>query len=138
MPLPDVEKLAVQWAKTRPTITTIAAQRISTSLPKEPIFPWLTAFVVGGGVADGHAPMGWHMVQWDSFGAPGAHTPDYDSAYSLASALIEEAFEYQGRVANIGYIDGFQIVSGPRRVNEPDTNWARYMVETMIMTREIV
>lgn len=136
MPLPDAEVVAVQWAKAQAPISAIVGTRVATRLPKGPAMPFLTVFRVSGGIDRGEALIDLPLLQWDCFAATGEYSPDYATAYQLASTVVEEAHTFQGGVPGEGFILGFQIVNGPRRFEEPDTGWARYIVETLMMVKE--
>lgn len=138
MPLPDAEVVAVQWAKADAPITAIVSQRVSTSLPKEPTFPWLTVFRVTGGPDRSEAPIDIPLLQWDCYARKGEYNPDYATAYLLASTVVEQARDYPGGDIGVhGHILGFNVVSGPRRFEEPQTGWARYVVEVQMVTRGV-
>lgn len=48
MSLPDAEKLVRDYLVTVPAVTALAGPRVSTALPKEPPYPYLTLTRVGG------------------------------------------------------------------------------------------
>lgn len=135
MPMPDAEVVAVQWARNNPALTAIVGTRISTRVPKNPTFPLITVFRVSGAPDPGEAPLDQAQLQWDCYGqANGDASPDYASASLVARTLIEQIEKASGSTGN-GTILGVDVTSGPRRQDEPTTGWARYIVETLVMTR---
>lgn len=137
--LPDAEVLAVQWARNNPAIASVVGNRVATRLPKDPSFPFLTVFRVTGGPDVSDAPLDLPILQWDCYGASrGDASPDYASASQLARTLVSEALEARSTVGTWGVILGMRVISGPRRLDEPVTGWARYVVEMEMMTRELV
>lgn len=136
MPLPDAEALAVQWAKANTELATLLSGRISTNLPKDPTFPFLTVMRVAGGPDDSEAPLDQPYLQWDCFGKKGEYTPDYETAYNVGAVLVEQAKYFPGGpVGGFGYIYGFNVLNGPRRFDEPRTGWARFIVEMTMTSR---
>lgn len=136
MPLPDAEVLAVQWAKSRPAIADIVGAKVATRLPKDPEMPWLTVFRVGGGVGSGEALLDAPFFQWDCYAGKGEYSPDYETAYALAMTVLEEAHNFSGDVPGYGHILGFRVI-GLRKfqAEEQTTGWARYIVETTMLSR---
>lgn len=139
MPLPDSESLMVAWARANPEITALVGSRVGTRLPKEPTFPYLTVFRVGGppdGVEGGAIDEA--LLQWDCYGDKKTRVPDYAAASLLARTLVEQVeINEGGRVGTVGAILGMTVVNGPRRQEEPTTGWARYIVETQLLAAEI-
>ena len=136
--LPDTEIVAVEWARENPALIAIINKRCATRLPKDPVFPFLTVFRVTGAIDESEAPIDLPLLQWDCYGAArGDSSPDYETASLLARTLVAELEEARGQIGSFGVIMGTSIVQGPRRVNEPETGWARYEVESMMMVRNI-
>lgn len=140
MVLPDTEVLLVQWAKANSALDALLSGRVSTRIPKEPVFPLLVVSRVAGSPDIGEAPLDQALVQWDAYGASGNDqsktTPDYASASAVIRTLEAEAFEYRGAVGTFGTILGMRVTNGYRRIEEQNTGWSRYMVEMQVMTRE--
>lgn len=136
MPIPDAEVLAVNWVKSNSPLDALIDGRVATRLPKNPPMPFLRVQRVAGTVDDSEAPIDNAVLQFDSFGAEGDTTPAYESASLVARTLIEEAANFRGSVGSFGTIMGMTILEGPRRIEEPETGYARYMVEILLMSRE--
>lgn len=135
--LPDAEEIAVQWARNNPALSAATGGRISTRLPNNPTFPYLTVFRASGGIDSSEALIDLPVMQWDCYGAArGDASPDYESASLIARILVAEAKGAIGVVGTLGTILGMDIVSGPNRLNEPVTGWARYSVDILMMVRE--
>jgi len=134
--LPDAEVIAVAWARNNPALNSLLSGRVSTRLPSSPTFPHLRVFRVSGTVDDGEAPLDQAHLQWDAYAGTGAASPDYETASLVARTLIAQTRNGGIKVPDIGTILGFQILAGPTRMDEPTTGWARYLVETLILTRE--
>ncbi len=138
--IPDVETVVVQWAKDDALLDVIHNGRVATNLPEDPFNqdsgtpitdPFITVFRVGGqpdrkfdGLIDRA------LIQIDCYGPPGG----YRQASHAARTLVARAHIFVGSVAasgpdNLAWVFGYEIVTGPRRVHEPETNWARYIVE---------
>ncbi len=139
---PSVERTLVAWAKTYTPVTAICTStRISTRLPEEPVFPYLTVKRIGGGPIVG-TPVDNPLVQWDCYGqrtnrntTPPSLSPDYTNAENLALALMGAA-EDVTEVEHEGHIYGMQVLS-MRRLPEEDTMWAHYAVDMFVTIREI-
>jgi len=136
--MPDAEVLAVQWAKANTALNAILGGRVATRLPKEPTFPFLTVFRVTGGPDRSEAPLDIPFLQWDAYaGKAGDASPDYATASLVARTLVEEMRLIVSpiSISTHGIIMGFGRPTGPRRMTEPLTGWARYMVEGEMVTR---
>lgn len=136
--LPDAEVLAVQWVKSNTALNAVLSGRVATRLPRDPVFPFLTVFRVAGAPEGSEAPLDLPALQWDAYGeSRGDAAPDYASASLVARTLIAEmeALISPIQVGAHGTIVGFGRPTGPRRVTEPLTGWARYMVEGQMVTR---
>lgn len=141
MALPDAEITARNWALAQPTIAAIVGTNIATRLPSSPSFPFLTVFRLGGTLNDSGASIDEPFLQWDAYAAKGENAPDYGTAYSLALAVAEAAQNFAGTVVNPGddaHIYVFELLDGPRRLEEPDTGWGRYTVDMTMLIRSTV
>lgn len=136
MPLPDAEVLAVQWVKSNSALNVLLSGRVATRLPQGATFPFLRVYRAGGSPDNSEAPLDHAVMQFDSFGSDGDTSPAYAEASLVARTLAEEAKEFRGTVTTYGTILGMTVINGPRRIEEPETGYARYLVELMMMTRE--
>lgn len=139
----DVEVVARRWALGNPAISAVVGNRVATSLPADPIFPFLVVVRVGGAPLAGRDYLeDQAQIQWDCYGAKGDNKPDWAAASEAARTLVQEAHNFQGKVnmSDGGYakIDGMQVTGGPRRFPEIDTGWARYVVDMIVyVTSEV-
>lgn len=142
--IPDAEAIAVAWAKADGDLSPYldngdGSYRISTRVPENPSFPYLTVFRVGGVVGeDTEAPVDEALLQWDAYAVRGTKSPDYNTASQVARTLIHKARLFEGVVSHAdgdAWVYAFDIFSGPRRLEEPETGWARYTVETTLVMR---
>jgi len=140
----SAEKLAVAWARTESGLTDLLGSppnmRCATRLPRNPTFPFLTIReLFTAPIGDTEATSS--LLQCDAYGAKStARTPDYESAEDVANALILAAANERGAAltdgdaASLGVVAGFAFRS-KRPVEEPDTLWARFMVELVMYGR---
>lgn len=136
--LPDAERLAVAWAKADAPLAALLDGRVATRLPEGWVSPFLRVVQVDGDPAGVHeeAALGQALLQWDVFAFKGDQTkPDYLTAADVVMTLIDQAFAFTGQVVGVGYICGFSAMSGPRRIEEPETRWARYSFDTTMTMR---
>lgn len=141
--LPDAEAMCREWAKSNAAITAQVALRVSTNLPPEGVLPFLTVFRVGGGPLPSNALIDRALMQWDCWGER-----ERDASL-LARTLVAEAHRIDlsggvyvnhtstdsNPVLTRGWIYGMEVVTGPRRVPEPDTKRGRFIVETFATIR---
>lgn len=138
--IPDAETVVVQWAKDDPELALLHNGRVATNLPEDPFGqdsgtpntdPFIAVFRVGGQPQRGFDGLiDRALIQLDVYGPPG----DYRGASHAARTLVAQAHTFTGSVAasgpdNLAWVYGYEIVTGPRRVHEPETGWARYIVE---------
>lgn len=139
--IPDAEITARNWALAQPDVAAIVGTRVATRLPGTPVFPFLTVFRLGGTLNGSGASIDEPFLQWDAYAAKGENAPDYGTAYSLAMAVAEAAQNFSGAVINPGddaHIYLFELLDGPRRLEEPDTGWGRYTVDMTMVIRSNV
>ena len=136
--LPDVEVLARRWAINDTEISALINTRCSTRLPKNPTFPYLTVFRVGGQPERLEEPViDQALIQWDCYAGKGNNAPKYSEASELMRTLVDSAERFEGgSVGGLGVILGFQT-NNVIRQEEPSTGWARYTVDMLIQTREL-
>lgn len=136
--LADAEALAVSWAKDDPDINAIVQGRVATNLPASPTFPFLTVFRIGGRTDAVQYLSDRAYLQWDCYASAGANKPDLRTASLLARTLVSKANNFQGLITpaagEAGVVMGFEIITGPRRVPELDSDWGRFLVETFMYT----
>ena len=137
----SAELLAVEFVRVTTALTDLLGvppdTRCATRLPKDPTFPFLAVFEVDGGPLSLDAEITRSLMQWDSYAGRGAAAPDYAAAENVALALMKAALLLRGlTVAGVGVIQsiGFRT---KRRVEEPETGWARFMIETTMTHRPI-
>jgi len=139
--LPDLETLVVSWAKQNTSVDALISGRVSTSLPANPVFPYLVVQRVGGNPEYRDYELDRGLVQWDAYGSRGDSKPDYRSASKLVRTVISELMKLNNSFLNVtqtgeaAKVYNVQVTSGPRRVPGPDTGWARYSADTLFFTR---
>ncbi len=133
-PYPSLEKLAVQWVRQNaPLVTLLGANpntRCATRLPADPTFPFLVVFEVDSAPIHVTAEVVNGFMQFDAYAGKG----DYDDAEGLALKLVEECGKVEGFTGSEGTIAGLKFRS-KRRIEEPETLWARYLVEISMFAR---
>lgn len=151
MMLPDMEVLTVQWAKDNAPLNALLNGRASTNLPHDPFGqedgatpitdPYMTVFRIGGSPenTEGSLLIDRALLQCDFWGGVG----DYRGASEAARTFVEEAHMFTGTVSGSGsgwsingWVNYMDIVTGPRRLHEPETGWARFVVELFVSARE--
>ncbi len=127
--IPDAETLAVAWAKADTALDPLLHGRIATRLPKDWASPFLRVVMIEGDI-ETEADVGTAMLQWDAYAhAPAGDTPDYAAASLVARTLMRQAQLWAPGAIAGSFLYGFGAITGPKRVEETDTGWARYMVE---------
>jgi hypothetical protein len=148
---PDAEIVARAWALQQTVITDICGTNIATRLPRGSQLPFLTLFRAGGALinprSEAHIqnaliPMECYAGRW---GGTGNDKPfaDYNTAMSLANAVIQAAFNYSN-----GYITtsdsstrakiySFDIVQFPTRIEEVSTGLGRYSIALAMTYRAV-
>jgi hypothetical protein len=133
--IPDVGKAAQAWAKENTRLNAVLKGRVSSRLPVNALFPYLTTFVIPAGSVDNFAPIASSLVQWSCFGArsaKGQTQPDWDAASGLAWLLVACLTDIGGEpIAGGGALADASIQRGPARMPEP-TGLARYDVDSFI------
>jgi hypothetical protein len=103
--------------------------------------PALTFRRVGGGFADGEAPIDIALMQTDAYSYKANRndpeqriTPDWAGAENLLMAVIDAGHAAAQLQPEQAFIYGFEI-AGIRRVTEEDTQWARYAADIFVTGR---
>lgn len=130
--IPDAEVVAIAWAKADADLGALGVE-IASTLPRNPEakFPFLRGFRVGGGRDAAEAPIDGALLQWDAYSVHG----DYATASLVARTLVAKAERAGNFVTAGGFVYGMTRSSGPRRVDEPVTGWARYQVDLVLTLR---
>ena len=136
----------MQWAKTNVALNALLAGRVASNLPAGFGNPeagvgasFLRVFSIDGdpdGVFE-EAVVGRAQLQWDAYAYNETLTkPDYATASLIARTLVQEAKAAVGViVAGQGVLISADQISGPRRIDEAETNWARYQADLRIALR---
>lgn len=152
---PDPERIAVAWAKANATIGARVggpgdAARIATRLPgprrvngKE-VAGWDDTFlrvfaIPGAGYSVSEtSDIAGVLLQWDAYAKSANESPDYGAASLLARTVADEMFRAEDvAIAGEGQLVTFGTLTVPRRVEEPEAGWARYLLEATIVVRPI-
>lgn len=142
---PDVEAAAVAWAKSQSDLVNINGAGVATRLPRahDPrtdSAAWSTflraALLVGSEVVYEGGSIVAGVIQWDAYAQnPSGRAPDYAAASALARTLKAAAYGASAVDTGAGVILGFGSFNGPHRIEEPETQFARFMVETLLVVR---
>jgi hypothetical protein len=132
--VPDAEVLAVAWAKAdldlQPLLGGVGKVRVATKLPHELILPFLRVVWVPGSTEHWEQPLAAQLLQWDAY----AKKNDYAAASDLIRTVIAKAKLFSGPIGG-GWIYSMMPLSGPERVEEPETEWARFRCDMEIVVR---
>lgn len=119
--LPDVERTAVTWLRTRTDVTALLGQRIATEVPANPTFPLVRLTRVGG-----VAPVLDHLdagrLQVDVWGDTKQQARD--AAATVLSALITDL---PGTTVDGVVVTGVVQDLGFTWQPDPDTDRPRYL-----------
>lgn len=136
--LPDSEILFRTWALDQSVITDIVGTRVATRLPSNAVLPFAVINLTSASAENiDSAPMWVATIDVDCYGGKygtnnNKPTPDFAAAFSLANAFARAAFDFRPRKYSIsgtdGIIYGFNPIDGPFRLDETDTELARYNV----------
>lgn len=148
MILPDAEKLAVAWVRANPALRVLLGYqvgppvvnaRVATSLPEKPTWPFLRVIRIPGGTRDPDVPWDWSRLQFDAYAGRRAAGADVASASLVARTLVEQLDALDGAetIVGEGVILGCQISQGPVPVPEPETEWARFLVEAVLVVASL-
>lgn len=153
---PDAERIAVAWAKSRAPITALVGAgddaRVATRLPGQKrntdgrlIDGWapnfLRVFLVDGStivIEDGDIVSA--VMQFDAYAKQGTAkpSPNYADASLLARTVAAECHATADvAVAGEGSAVAFGSVTVPRRVEEAEAGWARFMFTAELVVRPI-
>lgn len=124
--LPDVETLVIQYLKDHAgVLALIPATRISSELPSQPSFPYLTV-AMGPGVVrvEGHLA-GWRM-QGDAWGGTREQARALALVAQAALAGIPRATYPEGIVT------GAETLAAPRKFPDPVSNRPRYTFDVRV------
>lgn len=157
--LPDIELVAVTWARADPHIAAIVEGRVATKLPSADrlTFPFLRVFRVATATpVNEETPRDIALLQWDAFGEGSLDgKQDFRSSSQLARTLkakletlngytdvspatrrvvLPESAIAEGDTTE-AIIDGVQVSSGPDRRPEPSTGYARFQVDALMSIR---
>jgi len=130
----DAEELAIQWARSIEDITSLlindsSTVQIATSLPKEPFdegrAEFLACHQVGGVQHTPGVPIWRSTLQWDSW----AITKGGASRVLRTVLAYADAMSYW-EASDGGTVRGFRVTFGPVDLEDPDTEWKRFMATT--------
>jgi hypothetical protein len=137
---PDAEVVFRAWAINRTPITDICSQRVATRLPRNATLPFLV-FFRGGGlpvsprsqvlIEEAIIPISCYAGRWG--GDATDANADYSTAYSLAAAVQQSAFNESNASITLSddskaFIYGFDIVEGISRIEETETGLGLYTI----------
>lgn len=136
---PDLERIAVAWAKGDATIEAVAGDRVATRLPKDFASSFLRIVLIDGSLVvaeTGDIASG--ILQFDAYAKSSGASPNYTDASLLARTAHAATFTVSDLVlAGEGQICGFGAPTMPRRIEEPETGFARYLFECSMVARAI-
>lgn len=134
--MPDAEVIAIKWTLDSSDISTLVGTGVSTQLPAEPPFPFLVVELVRTLKDKSEARLYRSWMQMDAY----ASRNDFRTASKLIRTIEAHAEGFQGvvtpQLGEAAFVYGV-IVENIRRLEEPDTKWARYMADlSFYMRRE--
>jgi len=143
---PTTEQLAVAW------LSTLALPGVATTLPKLDAWPvyagtirgFVTVGIVGGATRDTalRAP----VISVGTWAAvPGSDNPQWGAASQLAEIVAAATFPHEfvpiRFTQSVKYAPALvhtaKLVSEPRRVPDPDSSYAHFETEVMIVWSEV-
>lgn len=128
------ERAAVEWARANAAISALVPQRVSTRLPASPTFPYLVVYRAAGAAAHEEIPSDLPLLTWECW-ARGATVAsgaaDWTGAETLEATLMEQAQLAQNYPTAFGHI-GYFVVLDARRSPVPDSDEARFLVDTLM------
>lgn len=144
--LPDSEILFRTWAQDQTIITDIFSTRIATNLPSNATLPFAVINLQSTGTENiNGAPIFGSTFMIDvyggKYGSDGTKvTPDYAGAYNGAASFVRAAFDFTQKKYSLtgtdGVIYGFNPIEGPFRLEDTETNLARYNVSVSMFYGE--
>jgi|DEB0MinimDraft_4_1074332.scaffolds.fasta_scaffold07642_4 hypothetical protein len=136
--LPDSEILFRTWALEQSIITDQVSTRIATRLPSNATLPFAVINLMSSSAENiDSAPLWISMIEVSCYGGKyGSNNnkpnPDFASAFNLANAFVRSAFDFAGKKYTINGVEsrlvGFNPIEGPYRIEDTDTELARYNV----------
>lgn len=136
--IPDAEAVMVAWAKADVGLLALHAGRVASRLPRENTelqFPFLRVVRIAGGRSATEAPLDTALLQWDAYAGRTENQPDFAKASRIARTLVASAAQVRGLVVGDAFVYGFSRFVGPRRVDEPETGWARFQLDCHVTFR---
>lgn len=122
--LGDVELLCVEWLKSHPAVDAEVGQRVWTSFPKQPTFPAIRLFRVGGTpTIEQHLDVA--RIQVEAFA-----TSKYDAR--LVAATAQAALHVMPGVYAEGVVTCVEDALGLVWAPDPPTNRPRYHFDVFV------
>ncbi len=122
--LGDVEQLCVDWLKSHPSVTAEVGQRVWTAFPKQPLFPAIRLFRVGGSPAiEQHLDVA--RIQVESFAST-----KYEAR--LVAATAQAALHVMVGVHDEGVVTCVEDAIGPVWAPDPPTSRPRYHFDVFV------
>lgn len=124
--LPDVESALVSALRASSSIGAVFGDRIATSLPSDPTYPFLTLTRTGG--AD-IVPRWFEgaTVELQVWGGAGEEVATAAAVRLARSVVLGLSGVYDGAV-----VTGVETVLGPRNLGDPETGRPRYIFEVRV------
>lgn len=138
--IPDSEVVVIKWLLDNTAISAIAGSSVASQLPYDPPFPFAVVENVRTLILPGdHIPIGEAFMQIDCYSGKN----DFRNASLLARTIWAEAeaIELAGGLQVTPTFGDPAWVYGAspqnlRKVPEPETEWARFMVEASFTYRK--
>ena len=124
------EKIAVAWVRAQEPLVALIGSRCATRLPADPTFPFLIVREIDTGPMHRGVAVTRSLLQFDAYGDVG----DLAGAEAVALELIRQAEQANGHRTEHGLIMGLRFGT-KRPIEEPQTGWARYLVELTMTAR---
>lgn len=132
--IPDAERLAVAWAKSVSEISAAFNSQIATRLPADWSGVFLRVFLIDTRTILEDSPdLSVPVLQWDAYAQTDTPSPNYAGASDAIRIVHAHMMEDVPYIDNEeGGVLSFGRPIGPRRIEETDTRWARYMLEVPV------
>lgn len=132
--MPDGEVIARQWLLDDPEISALIGTSAATTLPKEWSEPFVVVELVQTIRMSGEAFLAESWLQVDVY----ADKNNFRLASQVGRTIQAVGDDWSGTVipsqGESAYVYGMRV-QNMRRIPEPDTEWARYMLDVVFMMR---
>ena len=134
---PDAELVIRNWLLTESTVTALVGTHVATTMPTAMTFPFVIVQLIRQDPDAGEAPVIQAWVQVDCY----SKKKDYATASRLARIIWDAAEAFTNRTVTVtgdtsAHVYGITL-NNLRRLPEPETEWARYMLDLSVTMRSV-